>query len=71
MRIASVGYDGVRVWDASTRLQVYENHDGKMLKRGGAWSPDSIHFAWGSVPNDTAIRIWDSISFQIHVKGTG
>ena len=45
MRIASVGYDGVRVWDASTRLQVYENHDGKMLKRGGAWSPDSIHFA--------------------------
>ena len=64
-RIASTGFDGVRVCEASTGALIYENRDGLTLKLGGAWSPDSRHYAWGSAADENVIRIWDSVTSKI------
>ena len=64
-KIASVSHSGLRIWDATIGRKMYENHDTKMLLRGGAWSPDSSRFAWGSADDDNAIRIWNSTSNEV------
>ncbi len=66
-RMASTGYDGARIWDASTGAQIYENEDGIAGKTGGAWSPDSRRYAWGSLSTENIIRIWDSSTNEITV----
>lgn len=50
----------VRVWNASTGLQVYENASSGIFARGAAWSPDGHRLAWGSAADDNTIRIWDA-----------
>ncbi len=50
----------VRVRNASTGVQVYENASGGMFARGAAWSPDGHRLAWGNVHDDDTVRIWDS-----------
>ena len=65
--IASTGYDGVRICDASSGELNYENYEGATIKRAGAWSPDSQRYAWGSAAGESVIRVWDSIANQVVV----
>ena len=65
--IASTGYDGVRICDASSGELNYENYEGAPIKRAGAWSPDSQRYAWGSAADESVIRVWDSIANQVVV----
>ncbi len=64
-RIASVGYDGVRIWGAATGRELHRNQEGRTMKRAGAWNPGSSRFAWGSAAPENAIRIWDCKSNEV------
>ncbi|MEQ1826989.1 MAG: tetratricopeptide repeat protein [Pirellula sp.] len=65
--IASTGNDGILICDAASQVLIYRNEDGSMIKAGGAWSPDSRHYAWGSAHTENLIRIWDSLTNEVKV----
>ena len=65
--IGSTGYDGAFIWNATTGELEKRFTDGPSLKRAAAWSPDSTQFAWGSVGDENAIRIWNSATNEKHV----
>jgi eukaryotic-like serine/threonine-protein kinase len=66
--IASVSLDGsARVWDAKTWKLFRTFHAGPTLKKGVCWSPDSRKLAWGSVSDESAVRIWNRDTDEVSV----
>jgi WD40 repeat protein/ankyrin repeat protein len=69
LRFASSSWDGlVRVWDASSLLQIFELKGHSDAARCVSWSPDGRWLVSGS--RDATIRIWN-VSQKLPLSSTG
>ena len=67
-RIATASFDGsAAIWDAETGGEVHRFHDGATLKRGVNWHPESHQLAYGSLADESVVRIWDEESGTVEI----
>ena len=67
-RIATASGDAsAAIWDAETGGEVRRFLDGRMIKQGVDWHPESHQLAWGSASDEGVVRIWNEESGTVEI----